>query len=65
MIVLYIAKLLLESYSLSLVTSLIRAWTWLYTLSVQGCDREELRAQTDSELYENIASDRKVGYSPV
>ena len=64
-IILYIAKLVLETYALNLVTSLIKGWTWLYTLAAPECEREALRAQVNSELHESIAIAREEGYTSV
>ena len=62
---LYIAKLLLETYALPVVTSLIKGWTWLYTLPAARPHREELRAHIVSALHDRTASGREEGYSPV
>ena len=65
MVMLYIAKLLLETYALLFVTSLIKGWTRLYTLPAPRCEREELRVHIVSALHDRITSGREEGYSPV
>ena len=64
-IILYIAKLVLETYALNLVIFLIKGWTRLYTLAAPECEREALRAQVNSELHESIAIAREEGYTSV
>ena len=56
--------LVARTYALPMVTSFVKAWTWLYTVAVPEGERNNRRAEVLSDLHEHIHDSRAKGHRP-
>ena len=57
-------EMLCHGSALPVATSLVSAWTWLYTLALPERVRTARREEIGSDLHDQMAQDREAGVSP-
>ena len=57
-------EMLCHGSALPVATSLVSAWTWLYTLALPEQVRTARREEIGSDLHDQMAQDREAGVSP-